>query len=207
MRHRAQFNSSDKGAGITLSNANLTAAATSGNTVRASAFYKTSGKWYWEVKVNSGTTLGVMGIASNGAINLSSYLGSDAYGWGIYATASLNKIHSAAANGTDVPARSGYLVPNGVIPAAGDTMMFALDMTNGYIYIGRNGTWYNGLSSNAIAPDPTSGATGQGAIYGSLSGSICPAFGANSTYNITANFGQNPFLYTPPAGYNPGFYL
>ncbi len=207
LRGKTTYNPLDKGSGITLSNNNLTVAATTGNTVRASLFYKNYGMWYWEVTINSGSILGVVGIATTGAITTGSYLGADALGWGVYVNGgSINKIHSAAANGTDSPARAGYLAPNGVAFAVGDTLMFALDKINNFIYVGRNGVWYNGLSSNAIAPDPTSGATGQGAIFHSLTGSICPAFGANAAYGVTANFGQSAFKYPVPQGYNSGFY-
>lgn len=207
LRGKATYNPNDKGTGITLSNNNLTISATTGNTVRASLFYKNYGMWYWEVLINSGTTLGVVGIATTGAINTGSYLGSDALGWGVYVFGgSLSKIHSAQANGADTPTRTGYNSPVGLPFAVGDTLMFALDKVNNFIYIGRNGTWYNGLSNNSIAPDPTSGAAGQGAIYHSLTGSICPAFGANASYGITANFGQSAFKYPVPSGYNSGFY-
>jgi hypothetical protein len=81
----AVLNPLDKGAGLTLSNANLTY-ATSGTagTVRATIQIPATGKYYWEATVISGTPL-LAGIATASA-GVSTYLGQDAYGWGYYTT-------------------------------------------------------------------------------------------------------------------------
>src|ERR1019366_4629393 len=56
------LNPSDKGAGITLSGGNLTAAGVSTNNVRSTTS-KTTGKLYFEVTVNSGATGNALGVA------------------------------------------------------------------------------------------------------------------------------------------------
>lgn len=60
----ATLNPANKGAGITLSGGNLTASTTAVNEQVFSTLSKTSGKWYWEGQVNSGTIV-YLGIASS----------------------------------------------------------------------------------------------------------------------------------------------
>ena len=81
--------------------------------------------------------------------------------------------------------------------AANDVLQIALDLTNGKLYFGKNGTWQN--SGNP--------ATGTNPIFTGLSGSFNFASGittavATVTVSCDWNFGQRPFSYTPPSGYS-----
>jgi len=100
--------------------------------------------------------------------------------------------------------------------AVDDVIGFALDLDNGFIYAAKNNTWQN-------SGDPTSGATGTGALGTSLSGNFIPfGYDGSSSVGLTEvfNFGQDSsfagaktaqgntdgnsigdFYYTPPSGY------
>ena len=73
------WNPSDKGAGVTLSGANLTASCDTGSSVR-SVFGATSGKYYWELTYPSGISAILVGVATSSA-TLASFPGSDAEAW------------------------------------------------------------------------------------------------------------------------------
>lgn len=79
----------------------------------------------------------------------------------------------------------------------GDVVSMAVDGTTGKIYVAKNGTWQN-------SGNPAAG-TGQVATISNIS-SWLPAFGAvagGTPYYVSGNinFGQQPFVYTPPSGY------
>jgi uncharacterized RmlC-like cupin family protein len=83
--------------------------------------------------------------------------------------------------------------PYGSHFGVGDCIGVALDMDAGQITMYKNGV-------------------SQGPMFGGLTGSIYPVISgnANSMYGrtpeYTFNFGNTPFNYTPPVGYNPGLY-
>ena len=84
---------------------------------------------------------------------------------------------------------------------AGVVVAVAVDMDNGAVYFARNNTWQN-------SGDPTSGSSKTGAIATDLltdnNGDHVIAvhgYNANNSYGLYANFGQQPFTYTPPTGY------
>ena len=100
--------------------------------------------------------------------------------------------------------------------AVDDVIGFALDLDNGFIYAAKNNTWQD-------SGDPTSGATGTGALGTSLSGNFTPFgydgsssvglteifnLGQDSSFagNLTAQGNQDEnsigdFYYEPPSGY------
>jgi hypothetical protein len=153
-----------------------------------------SGKWYWEIKINN-TTSGVypyIGIGdvdnpnigrllndSGGATGETNY-SSPSFHYrvdgGVYIAGSLNATYSSF--------------------AIGDIISFAVDMDNGASYIAKNGTWQN-------SGDPTSGASKTGAITtwtaSSISGFLPSAtfyYGASGVGNsaeVDANFGNGYF--------------
>lgn len=73
------WNPSDKGAGATLSGANLTASCDAASSVR-SVFGATSGKYYWELTYPSGTSGIMVGVATSSA-SIASWPGYDAEAW------------------------------------------------------------------------------------------------------------------------------
>lgn len=149
--------------------------------------YKSSGKWYWEVKIGENTAAQpgfVIGIKSENS-SLTAFPGEDKWSVGYAAS-------GTTLNGVWV---SGYyydqkITVYGARYNAGDVIGVALDLDNHAI------TFYkNGVS--------------QGLISGLTADQKTPAFGMWSSpgYDtVTANFGQSPFAYPAPAGFNKGFW-
>ena len=178
-----------------------------------------SGKWYyeclWQANTNNRLHVGVTyGGTTNAILELSSnrwsYLGyssprngSDSWGW--RSDSGINHQGSTTLT-TEFPAYS-----------VGDILQIALDLDNNKLYFGKNGTWQN-------SGDPTSGATGTGAVsvtsgqtdwnLGCTQGSDA----ANKYLTAIANYGQDSsfagektaqgnggagvdFYYDPPSGY------
>ena len=164
--------------GNTFSNGNLTVTDGSSNyLVAQSTLAATTGKFYWEVKINATTSTSVSGV---GVCDFDNFLRNDgaantAYGW-IYAPDG-DKRH----NGTATAYGDTY--------AANDIIGIALDMTNGFLYFSKNGTWQN-------SGNPESGASGTNAAYGSVSGTIgSHAYDGSSTqtHEYSFNFGNGYF--------------
>ena len=165
----------------------------------------TQGKWYAEYKVidagdpQNGVMIGVTNVDlsnfQNGGNDLQQ---SGEYGINYYAGGQILNDASTVATYTAM--------------SDGDIVMIALDIDNGKIYWGRNGTWEN-------SGDPTSGATGTGAQnLSEITTGDTYAFNlaVREDGNVQANFG-NPafsisssntdangygnFEYAPPSGY------
>lgn len=151
---------------------------------------KSSGKWYWEVTYQSGGKTFMQGIISS-SVNMATAgcLGCGTapaqshwrvvYSTGTWGTPATSTDYSAAG--------PKALMTNG--PSIGDTYGFALDMDNYTlkVYYKRAGgtcsgpylTW-TGLSAGTWYPVASTG---------------------GGTHTVTANFGQNAFACTPPAGF------
>ncbi len=164
--------------GNTFSNGNLTVTDGSSNyLVAQSTLAATTGKFYWEVKINATTSTSVSGV---GVCDLDNFSRADgaantAYGW-IYAPDG-DKRHNSSA--------TAY----GDTYAANDIIGIALDMTNGFLYFSKNGTWQN-------SGNPESGASGTNAAFGSISGTIgSHAYDGSSTqtHEYSFNFGNGYF--------------
>lgn len=172
----ATWNPADKNAAISLSNGNLTAAGSGTGWVSARAnISKSSGKWYWEIYINSSVSATVtVGNCSSSAA-LSNYFSS-----GVYGQSYIDFNGSFAFNTTQYETHSTF--------TTGDTIGLAMDASNGNLKVYKNNT-LQGTLSNAITGPYFPGV----ALY-------------NSNGIVTANFGNTPLTYTPPAGYNPGLY-
>ena len=167
------WNPLDKGSAVTLSNGNLTMSSSTGHTngnIRANNGVS-SGKWYWETKVISGTYV-MIGIGNANA----SLIADDWTG---------NNTRMYYANGgAKYPGALAY----GATYVVNDIIGVALDMDAGTL------TFYkNGVSQGVAFTDVKT----MGTIvypyqsYGSPSG----------TYSVTANFGTTPFAYPIPDDY------
>lgn len=178
----ATWNPSDKNAGITLSNGNLTAAGAVG--VRAT-ISKSSGKWYWEVNCDTRGSANSMEIGvATGAVSLASRLGTFTGAW-IWRS---DSTYVEQTNST-----------SGIKFTTGDRIMIAIDLGAGKVWFGKNGTW------NASG-DPGAGTN---PIFTTLSGTVFPAMSVqNSTGSpqATANFGATTLTYSVPSGFNSGVY-
>ena len=164
-----------------------------------------TGKWYWEMK----------------AVNVDS--ASNRMSWGIGDVANLQNASPGevgdksnswtwdSAGGYKTGGSGGQESSDYLSYATGDILSFALDCDNAKLYLGKNGTWQK-------SGDPTSGATGTGAI--SITADLTYAPGGNMRYasnQAAINFGGSPgftvssgnadaagygnFEYAPPSGY------
>ena len=143
-----------------------------------------SDKWYWEVTISSSTVPGAVGVSESsmkrpdgtGPLCRMLYSGG---GTGV----------SKAYDGTNLTGSYTFF--------GNATLGVACDMDNGKLFISVNGTYVN--SGNPVA--------GTGAIFTDLlssspgGGSWLPmSFGYNGHVH-NHNYGQQPFVYTPPSGF------
>jgi len=174
------FDPANKAAGITLSNGNLTATQASGGWVSAkglTSYAITTEKRYFELVFASASAGNIIYGFGNASASVNNYCGSDANGWGYYASVGwvLN---------------SGGAVNFYATYTTGDVMMCAIDAAAGKIWFGKNGVWLSGNPATGTSP----AATG-------LTGSLVPMISGQSAWSGTANFGATTFTYTPPSGY------
>ena len=167
----------------TLSDGNLTLDFVSGsNNLTHGTTSVSSGKWFWEITYNSGVapmigiadaTVSVDKMVYNQLTALYYYLNGELYG--------------GLGRGNNV-ASGAY----GDSYTIGDVIGVALDLDNGNLNFYKNGL------DQGIA-NLRSGIT-----YSLLGKTITPAHGnGGGTSNTTANFGQKPFKFPPPDGYQP----
>ena len=172
------------------------------------------GKWYWEAQIvwngtsNNANFPRTIGFCTENYRFNYSYLGQDEESWGIiFADASTDiwRLEHGGSSGD---------ISGATTMANGGTMNLALDLDNGKFYVGYNGTFFT-------SGDPTSGATGTGAIATltatDLSKFLFPAvtnatnttyykfnFG-NPAYSISSSNtdgnGYGNFEYAVPSGY------
>lgn len=182
------WNPADKNSQIELSNGNLTATRTeaftnSYATVRA-VVPRSSGKYYFEVRIDAGTTgpYACVGVCTS-AQSLSAYIGDAANGWSYYQETG-NKV----TNGTNSSFGASY--------TTGDVIGVAFDAGTGKVWFGKNGVWQG-------SGDP---ASGTGEAFSGLSGAIYPALSlytgtTTPRHAGTARFKASDFSYTPPSGF------
>ncbi len=166
----------------TFSNGNTTVATGNNYSYCQSTIYVNKGKWYWEVKAVSKAS------------------GADEFMIGI---------QGKSATGTNIPAQSnngityykdgdtygfgGGATSYGNSYTVGDIIGVALDCDNNKLYFSKNGTWQN-------SGDPTSGATGTGALAITdpndvPQGGYSPVGGAYTSvsHTLSFNFGNGYF--------------
>jgi hypothetical protein len=165
------------GFGIDVAQGNLYANRNSSGWARiAGSIGVTSGKWYWEITPNNNTTSQMIGIGLGNTA--SNYPGYESNTYGFYTSTGQKYNNNTAAS------YGSY--------SAGQIVGVALDLDNGKIWFSCNGTWQ-------ASGDP---AAGTNAAFTSISGTYFPEYGLNGiSTNGYANFGQQPFVYTPPSGF------
>ena len=179
-------------AGSTFTNGNTTIQTTNGNyTFNTSTIGASKGKYYTEIEYDTGThpsaDFAMIGVSGKVSTATSNTLG-DNTGTAAYQSDD-GQVHF---NGTTVSYGDSY--------TKGDIIGIALDIDNSKLYFSKNGVWQN-------SGDPTSGATGTGAISitdvsSTDIGSYFIAVGdVDATYNYTfkTNFGNGYFGTTPVA--------
>ena len=168
----ATMNPEDKSTAITLANGNLEVQNSNStwHGVR-STIGVSSGKWYWEVYLETGSNC-MVGISKQSAPLQANYFGAGAEGWA-YNAGDGNKYNSNS--------NSAY----GVTWAAGDIIGVAFDADNGTLKYYVNGSVQN---------------SGTAAFTGLTTGPYFPTI-ANFASNASVNFGQNAWTHEPPSGY------
>lgn len=178
----ATLNPLDNG-GITLTNGNLDWSRTSAGTrVCYSTIGVSSGKWYFESSIVGATggvnwECGVATVRTSNAIRP----GTTATAWQVQTSGSTTIAKQN--NNTTTTIFTGTIL-------SGDIFSVALDMDNGRIWFGRNGTWLEGSPS-----------AGTGASFTNLSGTVEAFAGGDGAVSGSINFGQRPFAYTAPSGF------
>jgi len=174
---------------IALSNGNLSwsynRASTGAGWIQGTIAIPATGKWYYEYVSQSGAPVaysepGIMDVATIKTQAVPSVFRSY-YGY----------------DGTK--ASNGTYTSYGAAAALNDIITVAIDMDNGALYFGKNGTWLN-------SGVPTSGASKTGAAFTDLiSAGVTwvPMMGVMGDNYATGsvNFGQQPWQASIPAGY------
>ena len=113
-----------------------------------STFGVSTGKWYWEVEFDAQQigAYSIIGIESKAPTSSTQGVGDTTNGYGYYADNG-----NVRTNNGNVGGWSGSTY------AVGDIIGVALDLDNNKLYFSKNGTFQN-------SGDPTSGATGTGAV-------------------------------------------
>ena len=161
-----------------------------GNSPFACSFAVSSGKWYWEVDLdttgfNDGSVSCGVAHASTTYPGTGHFFGNLATEEGWYAVSgagSLLNNSSTTSYGTDA--------------SSGSTMMFALDLDNEKFWVGLDGTWF----TNGGVGDPAAG-TNAAPTTIDLGLPIKPAASAQSGDTLFHKFAENEWSYTAPTGF------
>jgi len=152
--------------------------STSGSTNQASStLAANSGKYYSEFKIDASGTI-VIGITASQDAGGNSFPGRTSQSWGM--------LHTGAVYVND---NTSTYPSYGDSFTTGDIIGIAMDLDNNYLYFSKNGTWQN-------SADPTSGATGTGAIDISSSSASDMMFSSaveTGSCAVSANFGNGYF--------------
>lgn len=168
-----------KSSQITLSGDNLIATATAAPSwanVRA-ALGRSSGKYYFEIAVTTGSADVMLGVSKN-TIPSNNFCGQTADSYGYYASSGVKyNNNSSSAMG------STY--------TTGDVIGVAVDLTTGAIWFSKNGVWQSG--------DPSAGT---GAAFTGLSGTYYPCASNHTADVVVGRFTAASMSYAPPTGFS-----
>lgn len=167
---------------MSLTNNNLTLNAfESLYKCRRISISKSSGKYYAELKITNHGLYEALGVVPSGTdITGNFYPGLTAStGCSIFSDGNMIK------DGTNTGTGLGASTTN-------DIFMVAIDYTNGRVWFGRNGSWYN---SGNPAADTNPSYTGISVNY-----IAAVAFGSGSS--VTINLGSSSYAYTIPSGFS-----
>ena len=161
----------------TYSNGNLQLLTTAGSRHYQASFGLTSGKWYWEVEPDAGATPGMIGIA----------LGSKAITDNLNGAGAMS--YYSATGYKQGGNTSGVDASYGATYTYGDIIGVALDLDSATKTL----TFYKNGASQGVAFNPD-------VTLGDWFPAVCAGSSVNTTTFIV-NFGQRPFVYTPPTNY------
>jgi hypothetical protein len=201
----ATLNGVVKPSKYTVSNGNLTFTNSTTNWtgwLEGTVGFST-GKFYWETRIDVSTDYHHIGIVGVGITHFNS---TDSYFYGV----------SYQTDGRFWAERNtGTQFQNGVTQSktVGDIVQVAVDMPNKRMWIGKNGTWFSGDPSNGSSP-PFDSTVGFNYTH------YVPFYDSYGSSGLSINFGQNPtfsgnttagtftdsnskglFKYEPPSGF------
>jgi len=188
------WNPSDQ-TGVTLSGSNLTATNNGGaNGAVRSVNSFSSGKYYWEVTTNAGSTQCGVGIANAAAV-LANFYNNSAVGGSYLYNSSISPVYL---NGSSAGINLGSQ-----ISTSGGILCIALDVTNSLLWyrIAPSGNWNGSGTAN---PATGTGGINVSAVVGPGNPAfaiVCYSTGAGSA--VTANFGASAFSGAVPSGFQP----
>jgi hypothetical protein len=168
---------------ITFSNGNNTQSNSSSTGQNAmTTLGAVAGKFYAEVKCtavgSNGTNVGFVNLSKSNLMNQSISTGQDNFSAGLYSGPNNGPIYYS----------SETTFANVGTTSDGDIIQLAMDLDNGYLYWGRNGTWLN-------SGDPTSAGSGTGGLATSNLGDGHIGFNMwqRNSANASWNFGNGYF--------------
>ena len=170
--------------GATYSDGNLKVTGSTAYRSTPSTIGMSEGKWYveyfFDLWVND-SHLGVMNDISPATT-------------GTWAGNTANGFAWAGAGGDLWTSGSQYNASFDETYTTGDTCQIAFDADNGKMYFGKNGIWLKGANPS----------TGSGAHWTGLTNGPYHPFVTTTNGTIcSANFGQKPFKFSPPDGFQP----
>ena len=175
----------------TITNANLSSTGSTTTFANARAtFTLSSEKWYWEHTITGTSTLDIgIGLCTE-ASQKSSASNIRQTGWYNVINGGSGDVGTSANGGSNVNISTTNWATN-------DIIMVAYDAATGYIWFGRNGTWYPPTTAGS-AGNP---AAGTNQTISAVSNLIPASWHYNTNAGTAVNFGQRPFSYTPPTGF------
>ena len=189
-----------KNPNITIIDGNLNmyaSVASSNNAAQAPMTFElpTTGKYYFEIQtyIFSGSeNRAAVGIITNtfnfAATSPEMYNSSGFYGlWYEYGGTAYS-----VQNGTATSRATGLSSPV--------NFMIAIDIDNGKMWTGTNGTWHNSGNPSAGTNNPITGTFNTGTF--AIGGQANTNGTSTNRQGLKFNFGQQPFTYTPPTGFN-----
>lgn len=183
-----------KSSNSTTTDGNLRGQSTGGvNHSQMSSHTWQQGKWYFEIYDLNGSDSGLVGLQrfidfTGSRPNSYRMDTTSQYGAGLYRNGEVYTSTGSTA------CTSSY--------TTGDVIMMAVDIDNDKVWWGVNGTWGN--LGGAGVGDPAAGTnphfTNIVSEYDGLMFVLSDG-SSGSNYDFAVNFGQQPFNYTPPAGF------
>lgn len=166
-----------------------------------------SGKWYFEMTLTGGTPSNAyvaMGLipypvpTNSYYTNLpSSVSGTNGFSWQTAGSSTTWTLW------TDYDSAARYVtITTGAAAAVGDTMQIAIDIDNSKIWAGKNNVWYDASGGSTGNPSTGANPTANNVNrYISQYGALVPFCSIGQWNTSTVNFGQSPFVFTPPTGF------
>jgi hypothetical protein len=182
----ATMNPLNAHADTTLSQGNLDVdASAANNRGAASTIPMSSGKWYWEATISSGSIngsrdIGICGTDSNfiGTNSSLDDIGLSAVGW-LPVDATLRHLTNSTSYGTT--------------GSTGAVVMFALDMDAQKLWIGKDGTWFT--NGSVGVPDAGTNAAPTSTVSYTWPDAALAGCTVQTTRGFTYNFGATTFAH------------